>query len=306
MRVLRYGLIGLVALALIGGAAGWVLSAPRPAFPESAAAELEKPGDPGHGELVFDAAGCASCHASPGQGDRRRLGGGLALGAPFGTFHIPNISPDPEDGIGKWRTIDLANALMSGVSPKGQHYYPGLPYVDYARMKVDDIRDLMAYLRTLQPIKGKPPPHELPPPFNIRRLVGLWKLVFLHPSPVMDDPSRDAAWNRGHYLVEALMHCQECHSSRNLAGAIKPRTRYAGGADPEGVGFVPNITPAAIGHWSVDDLERTLTTGVTPESLPLGSTMADVVNDIAALPRDDQHAIAVYIKSVPPRPTPSP
>jgi hypothetical protein len=90
---------------------------------------------------MFDAGGCATCHASPGQTDRQRLGGGLALASPFGTFHVPNISPDPNDGIGRWRTIDLANALVSGVSPDGRHYYPALPYVDYAHMQVADVRD---------------------------------------------------------------------------------------------------------------------------------------------------------------------
>jgi hypothetical protein len=86
-----------------------------------------------------------------------RLGGGLALGNSFGTFFPPNISPDPHDGIGRWRTIDLANALMSGVSPGGRHYYPALPYTTYAHMRVEDVRDLMAYLRTLPPVQRRTP-----------------------------------------------------------------------------------------------------------------------------------------------------
>src|SRR3954451_13247493 len=155
-------LLGVGVFAFIAAAAlGWFLSAPTPAFPESAAAELERPGNAGRGRVVFEAGGCASCHATPGQKDRRRLGGGMALASLFGTFHPPNISPDPDRGIGKWRTIDLANALMSGVSPSGQHLYPALPYVDYAHMSVKDVRDLMAYLRTLPPAQDTPPPHEL-------------------------------------------------------------------------------------------------------------------------------------------------
>jgi mono/diheme cytochrome c family protein len=306
-RRFRRVLLGISAFAFLASLIlAWFLSAPFPAFPESAAADLERPGDAGRGRIVFDAGGCASCHATPGQPDRRRLGGGLALASLFGTFHPPNISPDPENGIGLWRTIDLANALMSGVSPLGQHYYPALPYVGYAHMTIDDVRDLMAYLRTLQPVRDKPPPHELPFPMTIRRLVGFWKFLYLDRSPIKSDPTRDADWNRGQYLVEALGHCAECHSSRNMAGGIKPRTRYAGGPDQENVGFVPNITPAGIGHWSRDDLEHALTTGVTPGERVLGSTMADIVTDIAGLPKSDELAIAAYIKSLPPRPTPAP
>jgi mono/diheme cytochrome c family protein len=195
---------------------------------------------------------------------------------------------------------------MSGVSPSGRHYYPALPYLEYARMRVEDVRDLMAYLRTLPPVSDQPPPHELHFPMNIRRLVGLWKWLYFDRSPIRDDPARDPEWNRGRYLVEALGHCVECHSSRNFAGATKDKTRYAGGPDPENVGFVPNITPTAIGHWSRDDLQRALTTGVTPRMQVLGSTMAAVVADIAQLPGGDQRAIAAYVKSLPPRPTPLP
>ena len=157
-------LLGTCAFALfVTVILAWFVSAPSPAIPESRAADLERPGDAGRGRLVFHAAGCASCHATPGQQDRLRLGGGLALASLFGTFHPPNISPDPDYGIGRRRTIDLANALMRGVSPLGQHYYPALPYVDYAHMTVEDVRDLMAYLRTLQPVKDKPPAHDPAP-----------------------------------------------------------------------------------------------------------------------------------------------
>lgn len=303
----RRVLFGMVCFAFVATATlGWLLSAPVPAFPESAAADLEKPGDAGRGKVVFEVGGCASCHATPGQPDRHRLGGGLAVASMFGTFHPPNISPDPEYGIGGWRTIDLANALMSGVAPSGQHYYPALPYVDYAHMSIEDVRDLMAYLHTLPPVKDRPPPHELPFPMTIRRLVGFWKLIYLDRSPIRYDPDHDPDWNRGHYLVEALGHCTECHSSRNIAGGIKSGTQYAGGADQENVGFVPNITPVGIGHWSREDLQRALTGGITPRGRVLGSTMAEVVIGFAKLPESDQRAIAAYIKSLPPRPTPSP
>ncbi|MBR0645409.1 c-type cytochrome [Plastoroseomonas hellenica] len=300
----RWALVGVLAAAVLI-AAGWVASAPRPAFGEADAARFEN-GDAERGRIIFLAGECASCHATPGQGDRLRLGGGMALASPFGTFRPPNISPDPEDGIGRWRGVDLANALMAGVSPDGRHYYPALPYVAYARMRPEDIADLMAYLRGLPPAAGRPPPHELSFPLTLRRPIGFWKLAFLDRSPLRPDPSRDAAWNRGRYLAEAVAHCAECHSSRNGLGAIRGTTRYAGGPDQEGTGFVPNITPARIGGWRRDELVTLLTTGRRPDGRRVGSSMADVVLNTAALPPADREAIATYILSLPARPTPSP
>jgi mono/diheme cytochrome c family protein len=305
-RTIRILLISICGAFILAAASAWVLSAPRPAFADPTAVELERPGDLENGRLVFDAAGCSSCHASPGQADRHRLGGGLMLASPFGIFCVPNISPDPDDGIGRWRTMDLANALVSGVSPDGKHYYPALPYVDYTHMRIDDVRDLMAYLRTLPAVQGKPPPHELHFPFNIRRGVGLWKRLYFDRSPIEDDPSQSVAWNRGHYLVEALSHCAECHSSRNWLGAIRDQTRFAGGPDPEGVGYVPNITPAGLDHWSPDDVARSLSNGHTPVGHVLGSTMADIVTNIASLSAEDRAAIAIYVKALPSRRTPPP
>ena len=297
--------IGL-AIVAAGGIAAWVLSAPRPAFAEADAARLEEPGDPERGRLVFAAADCASCHASPGQADRLRLGGGLALASPFGIFRVPNISPDPEAGIGRWRTIDLANALMSGVAPSRQHLYPSLPYTSYAHMRSDDVRDLMAFLRTLPPVSSRPPPHELSFPFTIRRGIGLWKALYFDRTPIVPEPSHDAAWNRGRYLVEALGHCAECHSSRNVLGAIRPATRFAGGPDQEGIGYVPNITPDHLRRWSAGDIAGMLATGFTHDLRYVGSSMADVVTNTASLPKADRDAIANYVKSLPARPTPPP
>jgi mono/diheme cytochrome c family protein len=303
---MRVRWIALIVGAAFGAAGGvWMISAPLPAVTGSEAVGLEG-GDSEKGRRVFEAGDCVTCHTTPGQPDRLRLGGGMALASPFGTLYPPNISPDPVDGIGKWRTADLANALLAGVSPSGQHYYPGFPYTSFAHMELSDVRDLMAYLRTLKPVRSRPPPHDLSFPFTIRRLVGLWKLLYFDRSSIVGDPAHDAEWNRGRYLVEGPAHCAECHSSRDLAGGIKESTRFAGGRDPEGVGFVPNITPAAIGSWSVDDIARILTDRHTPEGREVGSSMADVVTNTSALPDEDRRAIAVYIKSLASRPSPSP
>jgi mono/diheme cytochrome c family protein len=303
---LTWAIAALVAVVGCGGIlATWVLSAPRPAFGEQAAAELETGGSAEKGRVIFLAGDCASCHASPGQPDRLRLGGGLALASPFGTFRVPNISPDPQDGIGRWRTIDLANALVSGVSPTGAHYYPAFPYPSYVHMTRADVKDLMAYLRTLAPVSGRAPAHELMTMFRIRRFVGLWKLMFLDTRRAEDD-TIEAGGQRGRYLVETLGHCAECHSTRNLFGAIKPQTRFAGGMNPEMVGFAPNITPTRIGHWSRDDLVALLSSGRTPDGRVVGAAMNDVVINTARLPASDRIAIADYVKSLAARPTPRP
>jgi mono/diheme cytochrome c family protein len=305
IKTMKLGLTIIALAAVISGAVlFWLISAPRPAFSEADASGLDRPGDAERGRLVFAAGNCASCHASPGQSDRLRLGGGLALASPFGTLRVPNISPDQHDGIGTWRTVDLANALLSGVSPAHEHYYPALPYPSYVHMTVEDVRDLMAFLQTLPPVAGRAPPHELPAAFRIRRLIGVWKFLFFDRAPLV--PAQDEVWQRGRYLVEGVAHCAECHSSRNLFGGIRPETRLAGGLDPEGTGFVPNITPAEIGNWSEDDIVELLTSGHTRTGNRVGSTMRDVVINTAMLPSSDRRAIAVYLKSLLSRPTPHP
>jgi mono/diheme cytochrome c family protein len=295
----------LLGMALLGGVAVWVITAPRPALSRDIVAS-DQDGDPARGQLVFAAGDCASCHASPGQQDRLRLGGGLALASPHGTFRVPNISMDPVDGIGSWRTVDLANALLSGVSPANKHYYPAFPYPSFAKMRMEDVRDLMAYLRTLPAVSGKAPPHDLDPLFSIRRFVGFWKLLYFDRKPIVADPARGDSWNRGQYLSEAVAHCAECHSTRNLFGAIDPKTRFAGGKDPQGTGYFPNITPERIGDWSEQQIAEVLKSGNTPNHGRVGSSMTGVVTNTAMLPQSDRDAIAVYVKSLPARPTPRP
>ena len=288
-----------VVLTVAGLGLFWWLTRPVLAVSGAQAVALEQGGDAARGEIVFNAGGCASCHATPGQPDRKRMGGGLQLKTEFGTFVAPNISPSHADGIGTWKVADLANAMLRGVSPEGAHYYPAFPYTTYAHAKLEDVRDLMVYLRTLPVVDGKAPAHELSFPFSFRRGLGLWKLLFLDTTPIRDEPGKSAEWNRGHYLVDALGHCAECHSPRNLAGGIVAAQRYAGGPDPEGRGWVPNITAKGIGAWSKGDIAELLATGFTPDYDSVGSSMADVVKNTAALPKADRDAMAEYLKSLP-------
>ena len=182
----------LIGAALVLGGAGavavWFLSAPVRLDAETVA-QLG-PGDMAKGKRIFYAGGCTSCHAKPGsQGEARlQLAGGLQLKTPFGIFVPPNISQDAKDGIGAWSEEDLANAMLKGVSPGGEHFYPAFPYASYARMKPSDIADLYAFLKTLPAVAGKAPGHTLGFPFNIRRGIGLWKLFYLSPQPVIALP----------------------------------------------------------------------------------------------------------------------
>jgi mono/diheme cytochrome c family protein len=295
----------LVALAVVAAGAMWVLTEPKPAYSRSQWQTYEQGGDAQRGHLIFEAGGCASCHATPGQPDRLKLGGGLALKSPFGNFYVPNISPHPQDGIGDWRVVDLANAMLTGVSPSGAHYYPAFPYASFQRVRIEDVRDLLTYLRTLPPVTGKVRDHDLPFPFNVRRGLGLWKLLFLDGEPLKPDPAKNEEWNRGRYLVEGLGHCAECHSPRNFLGAIVPDRRFAGGPSPDGRGRVPNITPdkTGIGSWSKGDIVDLLTTGLIPGDSAdfVGGGMAEVVKNTAELPKPDREAIAAYLQSLPPR-----
>jgi mono/diheme cytochrome c family protein len=236
----------------------------------------------------------------PGQPDRLRLGGGLAIPSPFGTFYAPNISPDRADGIGRWTEAEFVNAVTEGIAPAGYHYFPAFPYTSYQHAKVSDVRDLFAYLKTLPPVSGKVRDHDVPFPFNIRRNIGIWKLLFMDRKPLMPDAARSAQWNRGAYLVNSLGHCAECHSPRNFLGGIIAAQRFAGGPNPEGEGWVPNITQKGLGDWSEKDIAYFLETGATPDGDSAGGSMARVIKNTSQLSPEDRAAIAEYLKSLPP------
>jgi mono/diheme cytochrome c family protein len=301
---LRKLLIAAAGILAIGFAAFWIITAPA-AVPASALPR--RTSDLENGKVMFYAGGCASCHATTGQRDATRLGGGLALESPFGTFYAPNISPDRDDGIGRWNEADFITALWKGTSPQGQHYYPAFPYTSYRRIALDDARDLFAYLRTLPAVAGKAPPHQVPFPLNWRRLLGGWKFLFLDGQPFRPDPSKSAQWNRGAYLVNGPGHCAECHSPRNLLGGIEAGKRFAGGPDIEGKGWVPNITQKGLADYSEKDIAYLLETGQTPDGDSVGGAMTAVIRNASQLPAADREAMAVYLKSLapvdgPPRP----
>lgn len=295
-------LLGAAALA-IGSILFWFITIPQSVAQSALPVHTA---DLANGKILFNIGGCASCHATPRQKDRTRLGGGFALKSPFGTFYPPNISSDSKDGIGAWSEAQFVTAMHKGTSPTGVHYYPAFPYTSYQRVSVDDLRDLFAYLKTLPPVPGRVRDHDLPFPLTIRRLVGGWKFLFLDGQPFKPDPSQSAEWNRGAYLVNGPGHCAECHSPRNLLGGIVASQRFAGGPDPEGKGWVPNITQKGLANWSVKDIAYALETGTTPDGDSVGGSMTEVVRNTAQLSDADRLAMATYLKSLPPVEGPSP
>jgi mono/diheme cytochrome c family protein len=297
MRALAWALV----VAVAGAACLCFASAPL-RLPGATLAALP-PGDGARGETWFWAGGCASCHATAGAkgDDRLKLGGGRTLVTDFGTFSVPNVSPDPTDGIGGWSQADFANAMLRGVTPDGSHLYPAFPYTSYTRMRPEDVADLWAYLATLPPVAGKAPPHQLSFPFTLRRGIGLWKLAFLSDAPAATVDTADPLVARGQYLVEGPGHCGECHTPRNVAGALD-YARWLGGApSPEGKGRVPNISPSGdFGGWSAGDIAYFLETGFMPDFDSVGGSMVEVQENMAMLEGSDRGAIAAYLKVVPP------
>ncbi len=293
MKRLRFAVIGVICI----GFALFLLATHPRVGPVSDIAGLTA--DAGRGQMVFTAAGCASCHMAPGaKGDAELvLSGGQGFPSAFGTFLAPNISPDPDHGIGGWTVEQLSRAIRDGVSPEGQHYYPALPYVAYAKMTGQDLVDLKAYLDTLPPSAEPSKPHEIGFPFNIRRTLGVWKILFGTQDWVLQgDLSPELA--RGRYIVEALAHCGECHTPRNALGGLE-RSRWLGGApNPSGQGRIPDITPGAL-DWSEAEIVEYLTSGFTPEFDSVGGHMAHVVENMAKLPESDRAAVAAYLKAIP-------
>ena len=294
-------LLVLVLAAGLGGGAFWWLTEPKRV--DAAALPVHTP-DLANGERMFWAGGCASCHARPGaQGDDKLvLAGGLELPTPFGTFRAPNITPDRATGIGGWSLADFVTAMKDGTSPDGRHYYPAFPYASYQRMRTEDLIDLKAYLDTLPVAKNVVAGPDLAFPYNFRRGLGLWKMLYLDGKPYTPNPGYSEQAQAGGYLVEGPGHCGECHTPRDVFGGMERDRWLAGGPSPEGKGTIPNITPVAgqFGEWSVGEIAYALESGFTPDYDSLGGSMASVVTNWSHLAAADREAVAAYLKAIPP------
>ncbi|HEV2334178.1 MAG TPA: cytochrome c [Stellaceae bacterium] len=256
------------------------------------------------GAYLATAAGCANCHTDSAHGGQP-YAGGVALRTPFGTFYTPNITPDPETGIGRWNDAQFARALREGVRPDGANYFPAFPYPSFTLITDADALAIKAYLFSLPAVHQPDRPHDLPFPVSWRKLQTGWKLLFFQPGPFRPAPGRSAAYNRGAYLVTALAHCGECHTPRSPLGSPDPNGFLAGTPDGPDGKKVPNITQdkqTGIGDWSEADILALLKTGMTPDFDFVGGAMSEVVRDTAELTDDDRAAIAEYLQTVPPKP----
>lgn len=248
------------------------------------------------GEYLVHAGGCISCHTEPGG---KPFAGGRALATPFGTFYSPNITPDADTGIGRWTDAQFLRALREGKRPDGSNYFPVFPYPSFTNITDEDALAVKAYLFSLAPVHQPDRAHEVAFPFSWRFLQLGWKALFFREGPFGPDPTRDASYNRGAYLVTALAHCGECHTPRNMLGGVKASQALAGTPDGPDNQAVPNITPdhaTGIGDWEADDIVTLLKTGRTPEQSSVKGAMHEAVQDgLRFLTDADARAIAEYL-----------
>ncbi len=251
------------------------------------------------GAYIFAAAGCKGCHTAK---NGPTLAGGRELETPFGTFYGPNITADPQHGIGAWTDEDFIRALRQGVSPDGSDYYPVFPYTSFTRMTDRDMLDLKAYIFSLPPDPSPDRDHELAPHVRFRPLLAPWKILNLHQGTEPPDPDQSPAWNRGRYLIRATGHCGECHTPRGLDGATLGDMFLAGAEDGPDGDSVPNITPhpeTGIGRWSRLDLEFLLKIGMMPDGDFAGGAMGEVVDETTSqLTDEDRAAMVEYLMGV--------
>lgn len=289
-----------MGLGLLGLVGFYVLSAPDPlpaASLPTHAADLE------NGRIIYTTGGCIGCHRpAPDASDRKPdlPSGGKPLSTPVGVLYPPNITPDPDTGIGKWTDVEFVNAVSRGISPRGGHYVPAFPYASYNHMRVEDILDLKAYLFSLEPVQAENPRNALPLAPLTRRGIGLWKRMALSNEGFTADAGQSDSWNRGYYLVTGPGHCGECHTPRNLF-MISDQSRFlAGGPHPEGKGKVPSLRDL-IGrrYESVDELVSAMRFGETMGFDKLSSGgMGEVQSNLAKLPESDVRAIAEFLASL--------
>jgi mono/diheme cytochrome c family protein len=260
----------------------------------------QQAGDAKRGEYLVKVANCIGCHTEDREG-AVPYAGGRALKTPFGTFYGPNITPDNKAGIGRWSEADFIRSMRSGVRPDGAAYFPAFPYPSYTKITDNDLRAMWAYLRTMiAPNKQVSKPHDLGFFFQWRFMVRIWKWLFFTPGPFINDPGRSPVINRGAYLVQAVGHCGECHTPRNLLGAPKSNRYLAGGKGPDGK-KVQNLTPTRLKKWSDQEVKDYLTTGIMPDGDVANKTMSEVIqNSTKQLTGEDLSALIAYLRSLTP------
>ncbi|WP_292042336.1 c-type cytochrome [Massilia sp. UBA6681] len=290
----RYALVlALVAAAVV--ALAW----PREEFipSTSPAAWAATPENIARGAYLARAGDCVACHTARGGAE---YAGGRALDTPFGRLYGPNLTPDPETGIGRWSADDFWNALHNGKSRDGRLLYPAFPYTNYTRVSRTDSDAMFAYFRSLAPQRRPNQAHELDFPYDQQALLAGWRLLYFRPAVFTPQPTRGAEWNRGAYLVEGLGHCSACHSTRNRLGASGDT--LSGGLIPTIGWYAPSLTAsgeAGLGDWDKEHIVALLATGISPRGSATGPMAEVVARSLQHLNGSDLGAMATYLKSLP-------
>lgn len=251
-----------------------------------------------HGRYLATLADCVACHTQTEGG--KPFAGGRPIETPFGTIVSPNITPDPETGIGNWTDEQFEQALRHGIRPDGARLYPAMPYAYYTKMSRQDAKTIRAYLATVAPVRNAVAPNQLPFPFNVRPLMRVWDALFFTPGEFKPDPGKSPAWNRGAFLVTGPGHCGACHTPKNPLGADKADEALRGG-QVQGW-FAPNITgdtARGVGGMSTDNIVALLKTGHNTIAAVSGPMAEEVSNSSAHFTDGDLKAIATYLKSLP-------
>jgi mono/diheme cytochrome c family protein len=250
------------------------------------------------GEYLTRAADCQACHTVDGGVP---FAGGRAFKLPFGTIYAPNITPDPDTGIGQWSDAEFIRAVHKGIGRDGQRLYPAFPYAAYTLLSDDDVAAIKAYLFSLKPIHNIVPATTLAFPFNQRPLMAVWSAMFNAGERFEPIPDRGAKWNRGAYLVEAAGHCGECHTPRNLLQALDNRRKFVGAvaAGWKAYDITPD-KPTGIGNWSDEQVANYLLHGHAAGHGAAAGPMGEAVDmSLAFLSSSDVDAVVAYLRSVP-------
>ncbi|TCR86023.1 cytochrome c [Rhizobium sp. BK376] len=250
------------------------------------------------GEYLIHAADCQACHTAPGGPP---FAGGFAFNMPFGTIYSTNITPDKETGIGNYTDAQFLAAVHKGIRADGEKLYPAMPYTSYTYMTDADALAIKAYLFTLAPVHAPAKPDQLSWPFNQRSLLSLWNVAFNTDERFRPNPGQSPQWNRGAYLAEAMGHCGECHTPRNLAFALDNHRKFSGAVTAGWHAF--NITGdkvSGIGDWTDEDIFSYLSTGHANGHGGAAGPMGEATDDsLSYLLPDDVHALVTYLRSIP-------
>jgi mono/diheme cytochrome c family protein len=249
------------------------------------------------GQYLTAIGDCVACHTVRGS---PAFSGGLEMPTPFGTIYTPNITPDKQHGIGFWSADDFWRAMHEGKRKDGAYLYPAFPYTNYTKVTREDSDAIYAYLMSVPPVAVPSRPHALRFPYNQRELLAGWRTLYFKPGVYKNDATKSVEWNRGAYLVEGLGHCNACHATRNVLGAVSRKDDYSGGLIPLQNWYAPSLTSsreAGLGDWDTKHIVELLRTGISPRGAATGPMAAVVQYSLQEMTQVDLTAMATYLKA---------